>query len=83
VNLGAEPQWLNKHLLSPLIKDKLKSPEETPHLKALVKWVTELRQLGLEVCHCVKEFILRQIHPLSHRERLAFDGPEKVIRGDE
>jgi hypothetical protein len=55
---------MNKHLLSPLIKDKPKSLEETPHLKALVKRVTELRQLGLEVCHCVKEFILQQIRPL-------------------
>jgi hypothetical protein len=53
VNLGDAPQWLNKHLLS-----LLKSPEETPRLKALVKWVTELLQLGLEGFHCTKGFIL-------------------------
>jgi hypothetical protein len=56
---------MNKHLLSPLIKDKPKSPEETPHLMALVKRVTKLRQLGLEVCHCIKEFILQQIRSLG------------------
>jgi hypothetical protein len=44
-----------------------------PHLKALVKWVTERHQTGLEVCHYAKEFMLRRIPPLGRREKLAFD----------
>jgi hypothetical protein len=28
----------------------------TDRLAALVKCVAELRQAGLEVCHCIKEF---------------------------
>jgi hypothetical protein len=39
--------WSNKHLLPLLIKDKWKAPEELPHLKALVKWVAELRRASL------------------------------------
>jgi hypothetical protein len=49
---------MNKHLLPLLIKDKQKSTEEMPHLKALVKRVTELHRLGLDACHCAEEFIL-------------------------
>jgi hypothetical protein len=37
VNLGDAPQWPNKHLIQPLIKDKRKGPEETLHLMALMK----------------------------------------------
>jgi hypothetical protein len=73
VNLRNVPQWPNKHLLLPLIKDRWKSFEETPRLKALVKQVTELCRLELEACDCAKEFILRRICPLGHRERLAFE----------
>jgi hypothetical protein len=58
VNFDDMPQWLHKHLLPPLIKDKWKGPEEMPQLKALIKRVTELRQAGLKACHRAKEFIL-------------------------
>jgi hypothetical protein len=47
----------------------------TPHLKALVKRVTELCQAGLEACHCAEEFTLWWIRPLGHREKLAFKCP--------
>jgi hypothetical protein len=71
VNLGDTPQWPNKHLLSSLIADKRKNLEEMPRLKVMIKWVTELCQVRLEACHCVEEFILQRIRPLSHREKLA------------
>jgi hypothetical protein len=58
------PQWPNKHLLLPLISDKQKAPEMSPRLKALVKRVTELREAGLEACHCAEEFILWWIRQL-------------------
>jgi hypothetical protein len=45
----------------------------TPRLAALVKWVVELHTAGLRACHCAEEFTLRRIHPLGHRERLAYD----------
>jgi hypothetical protein len=47
----------------------------TDRLAALTKRVTELRQAGLEVCHCVKEFYLQWICPLVHRKKLAFECP--------
>jgi hypothetical protein len=37
----------------------------TDRLAALNKCVAELRQAGLEACHCVKEFYLRWIRPLG------------------
>jgi hypothetical protein len=37
----------------------------TDHLAALVKRIVELRQAGLEACHCVEEFHLRLIRPLG------------------
>jgi hypothetical protein len=37
------PQWPKKHLLLPLLENKWKDPEMTPHLTALIKWVSELR----------------------------------------
>jgi hypothetical protein len=40
INLGDTPQWLNKHLLLSLIKDKWNIPEEMPCLKVLIKRVT-------------------------------------------
>jgi hypothetical protein len=71
--LGNAPQWPNKHILLPLIKDKWIVLEETHYLKALVKWVTEFHQVRLEACQCTKEFILWRIRALSHREKLAFE----------
>jgi hypothetical protein len=37
----------------------------TDRLVTQVKRVAELRQAGLKVCHCVKEFHLWWIHPLG------------------
>jgi hypothetical protein len=69
------PQWLNKHLLPPHIDNKRKEPELMPHLKELIKRLTELCLIGLEACHCAKEFILWQIYPLARQEKLAFECP--------
>jgi hypothetical protein len=76
VDTHAEPPWQNNNLLPPLIENKQKEPEMTPCLEAPVKWVTELRQVGPEVCHCIEDFTLRWIRPLSHREKLAFECPQ-------
>jgi hypothetical protein len=45
----------------------------SPHLKALVKHVAELREAGLEACHYAEEFILWRIRPLGQREKLTFE----------
>jgi hypothetical protein len=47
----------------------------TDRLVALTKRVAELRQAGLEACHCVEEFFVRRIHPLGRRKTLAFEWP--------
>jgi hypothetical protein len=47
----------------------------TARLLALVKRVAELHRVGLEVCRCIEEFHLRWIHPLDHREKLAYECP--------
>jgi hypothetical protein len=72
------PQWANKHLLPLLIDDKRGEPEVTPRLAALVKRVAELCNAGLWACHCVKEFILRWIHPFDRRDKLAYECPRLV-----
>jgi hypothetical protein len=59
------PQWMNKHLLPPQIEEKWGEHEMTPHLAALVKRVSELRQAGLQACHCAEEFTLQWIRPLD------------------
>jgi hypothetical protein len=73
--MHTDPQWTNKHLLPPPIDDKRREPEMTPHLQALVDQVTKLRQASLQACHCAEEFTLRRIHPLNHREKLAYERP--------
>jgi hypothetical protein len=47
----------------------------TLRLVALIKWVVELRDSGLRVRHYTDEFTLPWIHPLSHREKLAYECP--------
>jgi hypothetical protein len=47
----------------------------TDRLAALVRRIAELRQVGLEACHCAEEFYLRRIRPLSRRKTLAFESP--------
>jgi hypothetical protein len=61
-----QPQWVNKILFPPAIKNKRMKPPMTDRLAALIKRVAELRQAGLEACHYVEEFYLRRIRPLSH-----------------
>jgi hypothetical protein len=63
------------HLLPPLIDNKRGEPKMTPRLAALVKWVTNLRDSSLRAHHYAKEFTLRWIHPLGHREKLAYECP--------
>jgi hypothetical protein len=68
-----EPQWVNKLLFPPFVKDKWGEPPMTPRLAALVKQVAELCEAGLKYCHCAEEFTIQQIHPLGCREKLAFE----------
>jgi hypothetical protein len=49
------------------------SQKMTPRLAALVKRVAELHDTGLRTCHCVKEFTLWWIHPLGHRDMMAYE----------
>jgi hypothetical protein len=74
--MHVQPQWANMHLLPSLIDDKQGEPKMTPCLAALVKRVTELYDSGLWVCHYVEEFTLQRIHPLSRREKLAYECPQ-------
>jgi hypothetical protein len=48
----------------------------TNRLAALTKLIMELHLSGLEVCHCVKEFYIRWIHPLGRQKILAFKCPQ-------
>jgi hypothetical protein len=67
--------WENRLLYPPVLKDQWKEPLMTTRLSALVKHVAELHRAGLEACHYVKEFHLRWIRPLGHREKLAYEFP--------
>jgi hypothetical protein len=71
------------HLLPPLIDKKRGELKMTPRLIALVKWVTELRDSGLQVHHCAKEYTLQWIRPLSRREKLAYECPQLVYPSHE
>jgi hypothetical protein len=75
VDMHVEPPWVNKLLFPPAIKDQRKEPPMTDRLAALVRRITELRQAGLEACHCAEEFYLRRICPLDRRKTLAFESP--------
>jgi hypothetical protein len=57
------------------MKNKRLEPPMSNRLAALTKRVAELRQAGLEACHCVKEFYLRRIRPFGRRKKLAFECP--------
>jgi hypothetical protein len=52
--MHVEPPWVNKLLFPPTIKDQRKEPPMTDRLAALVRRVAELRQAGLEACHCAE-----------------------------
>jgi hypothetical protein len=73
--MHVEPQWVNKLLFPPLIKDKRGEPPMTPRLAALVKRVVELHEAELKACHCAEKFTLQRIRPLGRREKLAFESP--------
>jgi hypothetical protein len=75
IDIHIEPQWTNKHLLAD-VEFKRREPEMTPHLEALVKRVTELRQAGLEACHYAEEFTLRWIRPIGRQENLVVECPQ-------
>jgi hypothetical protein len=72
VDMHVEPQWANKHLLPPLIKNKWGEPKMALRLAALVKWLAELRNAGHRAFHYIEEFTLRRISPLDHREKLTY-----------
>jgi hypothetical protein len=65
----------NMHLLPSLIDMKWGELKMTPRLAALVRRVAELYDSGLWALHYTEEFTLRQIRPLDHREKLAYECP--------
>jgi hypothetical protein len=73
--MHVQPPWVSKLLFPPVIKNKQMKPLMTDRLAALIKRVAELRQAGIEVCHCVKEFHLRWIRPLGRQKTLTFECP--------
>jgi hypothetical protein len=63
VDILVEPQWVNMHLLPPLIDDNWGESKMTPRLTVLVKQVAELRDTSLWTCHCAEEFTLQGFTP--------------------
>jgi hypothetical protein len=78
-----QPQWVNKHLLPPLIDDERGEPKMTPRLAALVKQVAKLYDSDLHAHHCVDEFTLQQIHSLdpwgAHANDMSFCRPIQAV----
>jgi hypothetical protein len=64
IDMHVQPQWANRHLLPPLIDKKRGELKMTPRLATFVRWVVELHDFGLWVCHYAEEFTLRWIRPL-------------------
>jgi hypothetical protein len=73
IDMHVQLQWVNKHLLPPLIDDKRGELKMTPCLAALVKRVAEFRDSSLQARHCAEKFTLRWIRPLDHREKLSYE----------
>jgi hypothetical protein len=69
--MHVDPQWVNKHLLLPLIDIKRGEQEMTPRIAALVNRVAELCNTSLRECHYTEKFTLRWICPLGGRDKLA------------
>jgi hypothetical protein len=65
VDMHDQPPWVNKLLFLPAIKNQRTEPPMTDRLVTLTKRVAELRQAGLEACHCIEEFFIRWIRPLG------------------
>jgi hypothetical protein len=59
VDMQDQPPWVNKLLFPQAIKNKRMEPPMTDRLATLTKRIAELRQAGLEACHCVEEFYLQ------------------------
>jgi hypothetical protein len=76
VDMHVEPKWVNKLMFPLKVKDKRGESKVTPRLATLIKRVAELHQDELNVCHCAKEFTLRQICPLAHQEKPAYACPQ-------
>jgi hypothetical protein len=76
--MHVESQWVNMHLLPPLIDKKQGEPKMTLRLTALVKRVAKLRDASLRVCHYADEFTRLWILPLGHRKKLAYECPRLV-----
>jgi hypothetical protein len=70
--MHVNPPWVNKLLFPPAIKDQRKELPMTDRLAALVRRVAELRQAGLEACHCP---VTSLYFPLGRRKTLAFESP--------
>jgi hypothetical protein len=71
--MHVQPSWEYK-LLSPLVlKAQHTEPLMNVCLTALVKRVAELRRARLKACHYVEKFHLRQIRPLGHRDKCAYE----------
>jgi hypothetical protein len=75
VDMHVQPSWENKLLFPPVIKAQRKEPLMNTRLAALVKRVSELRAAGLKVRHCIEEFHHRQIRPLGHQDKCAYECP--------
>jgi hypothetical protein len=57
--MHVQPQWVNKHLFPPFVKDKWGELAMTSRLATLIKQVAELHEDELKACHCTKEFTLQ------------------------
>jgi hypothetical protein len=73
VDMHVPPQWVNRHLLPPLIDNKRGESELTPRLTTLVKRVVELHDVGIWACHYAEEFTLWCICPLGSRDKLVYE----------
>jgi hypothetical protein len=59
VDMHVQPQWMNKLLFSPFVKDKQGELVMTSCLVTLIKRVAKLREAGLKACYCTEKFTLR------------------------
>jgi hypothetical protein len=59
VDMHVQPQWMNKLLFSPFVKDKQGELVMTSCLVALIKRVAKLREARLKACYCTEKFTLQ------------------------
>jgi hypothetical protein len=72
VDMHVLASWDNNLLFPPIIKAQRNEPPMTDRLSALVNRVIELCKARLDACHCIKEFNLCHIRPLSRWDSLAY-----------